>query len=473
MIKRHRSALVLDGSATRLMREQLDQTAVTTTRSALGVPPLTAAIGSACFYVPSLGPIAAEGPIVLFVLATTWAVLALVLFGIYRARKVSDDNLRWWYRAFSLLFAANGLIWGSAALLLWSPDSSLNNLALLMLCILVISNATNEHSESLVFFGAVTVPSVIVSALAFSLQPSAVGTAALILLPLSMVWFTHMSIAANHRFIELVLTRIRNEDLARDFAESRDEALVLKSQAESASRAKSAFLANMSHELRTPLNAIIGFSQIVRDEMFGPVGNARYKSYMSDIEGSGQHLLGIINDILDIAKIEANRMTLSREWIDPAAFIAEAVSVTRGHPRALGAPIEIEQQSPGATVFADSRMMRQTIINLLSNAVKHSLPGTPVKVRTVVTPGGRLRIEVADQGAGIPAGMLDKVFEAFEQADNTFAREKQGTGLGLALVRAFVGAHSGKVWLESAPGEGTTAIIELPGARPLSNSLAA
>jgi len=230
---------------------------------------------------------------------------------------------------------------------------------------------------------------------------------------------------------------------------------------------QAALLNSISHELRTPLNAIIGFSQIVRDEMFGPVGSPRYKDYMIDIEGSGQHLLGIINDILDIAKIEANRMTLTREWIDPASFIAEAAAVTRGQPRAMGVAIEVEQGPTGAVVYADARMMRQTLINLLSNAVKHSLPGTPVLIRTHVTAGGRLRLEVVDQGAGIPQDMLEKVFDAFEQADNSFAREKQGTGLGLALVRAFVRAHGGRVWLESAPGEGTTAIIELPGARPV------
>ncbi len=438
MSQSERIAARYDGLAGRLTREQLDHTAAATSSAAWGVPPLACGIAAAFYFIHSMGPVDPRGAIIFCALTTIWAIAALTLTRIYRRLPAEGRDVRAWYRAFVALFVTNGIVWGSAAFLLWAPGVPLNNVALLALCLLSISSATSEHTESLGFVAAIAIPEVLVVGLAFTLQPSDVAIAAAVMI-----------------------------------AVSRDQALELKGQAESASHAKSAFLANMSHELRTPLNAIIGFSQIVRDEMFGPIGNPRYKSYLGDIESSGQHLLGIINDILDIAKIEANRMTLSREWVDPAAFINEAVAVTCGHPRALGVAIDVEQADAGATVFADARMMRQTLINLLSNAVKHSLPGAPVKVRTALAAGGRLRIEVIDQGAGIPPEMLEKVFEAFEQADNTFAREKQGTGLGLALVRAFVGAHGGKVWLESRPGEGTTAIVELPSARPASASLAA
>lgn len=468
-----RSAQKFSGSRSRLMREQLDHTTATTGRSAMGVPVLTAAIAAACHFVPALGSVGLAGALIWVALASAWTLAAQLLIAAYRRRSVPDGDLPRWYGAFSALFIANGLIWGSAGYFLWSPDSALNNMALLMLGLLVVSNATNEHAESRSLFASVAFPATAASGLAFLLQPSPVGAAALVLIPVAGLWYVFMAIGSNRRFVELVMTRIRNEDLARDFAESRDEALDLKAQAESASHAKSAFLANMSHELRTPLNAIIGFSQIVRDEMFGPVGNARYKSYMSDIESSGQHLLGIINDILDIAKIEANRMSLSREWIDPRLFIEDAVAVTRGLPMAKGIALIVAPFAPEMSVYADMRMMRQTLLNLLSNAVKHSLPGDTVSITASLTPQGYLRIEVADQGAGIPTHMLQKVFEAFEQADNTFAREKQGTGLGLSLVRAFVGAHEGKVWLESAEGQGTTAIVELPGAKIAAETLAA
>lgn len=456
-----------DGPADRLTREQIDQTAAATGSAAIGVAPLASGIAAAFASLDVLGPVETASAVGFAAIASAWAVLAVLVTRAYRAQKPDERDLRAWHNMFVCLFVANGLAWGSAAFLLWAPGNPLNNFALVALALLSISSATSEHTESTTFFAAIAIAESLMVALAFLVQPSDAALACAILLPMGLIWYGMMAITARRRFIELVMTRIRNEDLARDFAASRDEAVTLRLQAEAASHSKSAFLANMSHELRTPLNAIIGFSQIVRDEMFGPVGSPRYKDYMIDIEGSGQHLLGIINDILDIAKIEANRMTLTREWIDPASFIAEAVAVTRGQPRAMGVAIEVEQGPTGAVVYADVRMMRQTLINLLSNAVKHSLPGTPVLIRTHVTAGGRLRLEVVDQGAGIPKDMLEKVFDAFEQADNSFAREKQGTGLGLALVRAFVGAHGGRVWLESAPGEGTTAIIELPGARPV------
>lgn len=455
-----------DGPADRLTREQLDQTSASTGRAALGVPPLAGGIAAAFYFIDSMGDVSADGALTFWLLTSLWAVAATLLTRAYHRQPEETRDLRAWRTVYMALFAANGLVWGSAAFLLWAPGVPINNFALLALCLLSISSATSEHTESFGFFAAIAFTETAVFALAFAFQPNETTLAAAVMLSLGLVWYCFMSLTARRRFIELVTTRIANEDLARDIAASRDEAVALKVQAESASHAKSTFLANMSHELRTPLNAIIGFSQIVRDEMFGPIGSPRYKDYLGDIENSGQHLLSIINDILDIAKIESNRMTLSREWVDPAEFIAEAVNVTRGHPRAMGVPIEFEGEEGVTCVFADSRMMRQTLINLLSNAVKHSLPGSPVRVRARLAPVGRLRIEVIDQGAGIPTHMLDRVFDAFEQADNTFAREKQGTGLGLALVRAFVGAHGGKVWLESAPGEGTTAIIELPGARP-------
>ncbi len=473
MAKHERVVRRFDAPRDRLTREQLDQTATATGGAALGVPPLAIAIAIAFYFTPALGPLDAGNAVIFASIVSAWGFLAAALMRTYLRQDPATRDLNAWRRLFIVLFVINGLAWGSASFLLWAPGVPLNNLALLALALLSISSATSEHTESVSFVFAIAIAESAMVALAFILQPSDIVITAGVMLPLGLIWFSLMAFTARRRFTELVTTRIRNEDLARDFAAARDEALDLKAQAESANHAKSVFLANMSHELRTPLNAIIGFSQVVRDEMFGPVGNARYKDYLSDIEKSGQHLLGIINDILDIAKIEANRMTLAREWIDPIGFIQDAIDVTRGHPRAMGVPIEIESSGGGAAVFADGRMMRQTLINLLSNAVKHSLPGSPVKVRSIATPGGHLRIEVVDQGAGIPEAMLDKVFEAFEQADNSFAREKQGTGLGLSLVRAFINAHGGRVWLESRPGEGTTAIIDLPGARPAAASRAA
>jgi len=459
----------------RVMREQLDVTAVSTGRSAYGVPFLGGALALAFSQVAELGAVSAVKSVTFVVVVSLWALAAGLLSWSYERHRRAEQPLRLgrWHAAFILLFLCNGLIWGSAVFLLWAPGVELNNFALLMLCIFTMANVVNEHGESRRFIAAVTTGTTLVTALGFIVQHSPIAMAAAILLPMAAIWFSFMAGTAHNRFVELVRMRLHSEDLARSFAASCEDAMALKTHAEPASHAKSSFLANMSHELRTPLNAIIGFSQIVRDELFGPIGNPKYREYLGDIERSGQHLLGIINDILDIAKIEANKVALAQDWAAPSGFIEEAIRVTRGHPAAAGCALGFDPQHGDALAYVDARMMRQAVINLLSNAVKHNAPGEPVTVRTALTAAGALRIEVTDHGAGIPQHMLERVFGAFEQADNTYSREKQGTGLGLALVRAFVHAHKGRVWLESAEGAGTTAIIELPAERASQTAKAA
>ena len=461
------------GLGDRLLRAELDYAATTTGRSAYGAPILALALTTAFCELDGLGRASWTNGLIFCTAVIGWTIAARLLVRAYVARDGGTANTLAWHSAFSTLFAANGLIWGGISFAFWVPDVALNHYTLLMLCILATASNVNEHAESKRFIVAVCLGNTVVTAMAFLIQPSPVTILAACLLPIALIWFGFMAITANNRFTELVLTRLKNEDLAAGYATSRDEALLLKSEAETASHAKSSFLANMSHELRTPLNAIIGFSQIVRDELFGPVGNAKYKEYLADIEKSGQHLLGIINDILDIAKIEANKVELAQDWGAPAAFIEEAIRVSRGHPAAAGTTIEYLPDHGDAMVFGDARMLRQVVINLLSNALKHNVAGEAITVRTAITPASALRIEVRDRGAGIPAAMLERVFGAFEQADNTYAREKQGTGLGLALVKAFVGAHHGRVWLESDEGAGTAAIIELPETRRTARVMAA
>ena len=456
-----------------MTREQLDVTAAATSRGAYAVPFLAAGLAAAFCLLDQLGHIPADRGILFAALVTVWAILAGVLSAVYlKLRPVIADH-ETWHRAFLALYVLNGLVWGLASFLLWAPGVPINNFTLLTLCILVMANAVNEHGESRRFMAAVSISNVAMTGTAFLTQPSDLTMTAAVLLPIALIWFSFMAGTAQKRFVELVYMHLHSEDLARSFAKACEDAMALKSEAESASHAKSSFLANMSHELRTPLNAIIGFSQLVRDELFGPIGNPKYREYLADIERSGQHLLGIINDILDIAKIEANKVALAQDWARPRDFIEDAIRVARGHPAAAGCSLVFDAHDRETQVFVDARMMRQAVINLLSNAIKHNAPGEPVTVRTALTAGGALRIEVTDRGAGIPMHMLERVFGAFEQADNTYAREKQGTGLGLALVRAFVKAHEGKVWLESVEGEGTTAIVELPRTRAADAALAA
>lgn len=235
--------------------------------------------------------------------------------------------------------------------------------------------------------------------------------------------------------------------------------------AELANRAKSKFLANMSHELRTPLNAIIGFSEIMRQEMFGPLGADRYREYTSDIQDSGRHLLNVIDDILDISKIEAGRYALEDEEVDLAAVLRWSVDIMRARTMDKEQQVRLQMPDPMPAVNADRRAMRQIMLNLLSNAAKFTGEGGNIEVGVLLDDAGDLSISVRDDGIGIPDDKLAEVMEPFGQVDDTNARQHGGTGLGLPITKSLIEMHGGSFVLESAVGEGTTARMTLPGWR--------
>ncbi|MDJ0948384.1 MAG: PAS domain S-box protein [Alphaproteobacteria bacterium] len=235
--------------------------------------------------------------------------------------------------------------------------------------------------------------------------------------------------------------------------------------AQAASRAKSEFLANMSHELRTPLNAIIGFSEMMKGELLGPLGDDNYRQYAHDIHESGSHLLSLINDILDLSKIEAGKFELEEATIDIGRSIAASVRLIRPRAEEAGLKLMIDV-SPGLPALsADERALKQILLNLLSNAVKFTPRGGTVTVAASVDADGRPSISVSDSGIGMAEDELATAMSSFGQIDSTYTRQHQGTGLGLPLVKALVELHGGQFQLDSAPGKGTTATARLPAAR--------
>lgn len=238
-----------------------------------------------------------------------------------------------------------------------------------------------------------------------------------------------------------------------------------KEEAEIANRAKSEFLANMSHELRTPLNAIIGFSDIMRNEMFGPLGSANYREYAGDIHDSGDHLLSLINDILDLSKVEAGKYELIEEDIDIADTLTGSLRLLK--PKYEEAKLEITiDLTPGLPrLRADSRGLKQILINLLSNAIKFTPAGGNIGVSARLDAEGRFVLAVADTGIGMTPPEIDKAMTLFGQADGAMDRRYQGTGLGLPLVDALATLHGGEFHIRSAPDEGTTATVILPANR--------
>jgi two-component system cell cycle sensor histidine kinase PleC len=243
----------------------------------------------------------------------------------------------------------------------------------------------------------------------------------------------------------------------RELAESYNEE---KIRAEAANQAKSEFLANVSHELRTPLNAIIGFSEMMRDGVLGPIGNPKYEAYVRDINASGRYLLEMINDILDMSKIEAGRMTLSPAWVELASVFEECLTVVL--PSALEGKVELIQAGASTLSFyGDKRALKQVLINLLSNAVKFTPPGGKVILRAYRYRGS-VRISIADTGVGIAKHDLGRLGKPFEQVGNQLTKGHKGTGLGLAISRSLVEMHGGKLDIKSRVGEGTTVTCILP-----------
>ena len=235
-----------------------------------------------------------------------------------------------------------------------------------------------------------------------------------------------------------------------------------RSEAEAANRAKGDFLANMSHELRTPLNAIIGFSEVISNELFGPINNEKYLEYIRDIHTSSLHLLSIINDVLDMSKIEAGKVELSKEIVQIQSVIGEVMRMV--HERARSRDIELTALLPDEDVeiWADERSMKQIFLNLLSNAIKFSKDGGQIYVRIVADQPDVAVLEIEDHGIGMSEEEQERALQPFGQAKPATTRNYGGTGLGLPITKGLVEAHGGTLTIDSRAGDGTSVRIVLP-----------
>jgi signal transduction histidine kinase len=264
----------------------------------------------------------------------------------------------------------------------------------------------------------------------------------------------------NHRVRYILRASRAFEELRR----GQERLIAARDAAEAASRSKSEYLANMSHELRTPLNAIIGFSGMMSDRMFGPL-NEKYSEYAGIIGDSGRHLLAIINNILDLAKADANRLIITEEEVEIARIVALSTSIVQqlAHNAEVDFATEAEDSLPH--VLADSAKLTQILVNLLSNAIKFTPAGGKVRLKIGEEPGGGLIFQVVDTGIGMSAEQIPIALSAFGQVDSGLNRQYNGVGLGLPLTKRLIELHDGTIEITSEPGRGTTVSFHLPEAR--------
>ena len=238
-----------------------------------------------------------------------------------------------------------------------------------------------------------------------------------------------------------------------------------KDEAETASRSKTEFLANMSHELRTPLNAVIGFAEIMEGELLGPIGSPRYLEYTKDIGDSARHLLNIINDILDVSKIEAGKVDLHEENVDVARVVGDVLRLLRGRADATGRDIRVGDLGDLPRLRADERMLKQILLNVLVNGLKFTVEGGRVGIDTRLTADREIEFTITDDGVGIDPKDIPRALARFGQVEGGMARKYPGTGLGLPLAVSLVDLHGGRFDLESKRGEGTRVTITFPAYR--------
>ena len=354
--------------------------------------------------------------------------------------------------------------WASLGYFLWVPHNDLPCLIVIMLiaCTVAGNGALVGASRAMTI---VSYGSYGLSLILAPLQSGGLvydGIAVLAVLYIGYMMFMSRQIYLTAR--DMLLLRYEKNDLIEALARSKAESDRAREHAEGASRAKSQFLANMSHELRTPLNAILGFSEMITSRIFAGAPEKQYE-YAGLIHSSGHHLLTLINDILDLAKIESGSWTLREKDVDLGPLIADACAMIEPRAAAGGCTLAIEIDAALPPVLADERALKQVLLNLTSNAVKFTRAGGHITIFGRREDSGEVCLGVSDTGVGIAPDDLARVFENFGQGRHDVVAADKGTGLGLPIVKGLIEAHGGRIALSSEVGEGTTVTVYLPASR--------
>ncbi len=394
-------------------------------------------------------------------LASAAATIAIAIYH-HEAPRYPGSVPDHWARLHCGVHLLVSAAWGAMPWILWDSDNPVNHIFLAAAAIAVVSALVVARGSNMAMFVTGLLPISVMTTLRFALGHSVLDHVIALAAPLfalHMWWGGRPLVERMHEDARL---RFQVEDLARELEETRDEALKKRFEAETANASKTTFLANMSHELRTPLNAILGFAEIIAQECFGRVGNPKYKDYARDIHTSGAHLLSLINDLLDVAKIEAGRMEIRANPLDARGMFEAAFKLVgaKADEKRQSLTLLVEPSCP--PLYADERALKQILINLVSNAVKFTPEDGHIEVVASGSRDGFFQLMVRDDGPGIPKDKLDQIFLPFSRVDNRYDRQSGGTGLGLALVKGLAELHGGRAWIESELGHGSAVFVALP-----------
>ncbi|WP_460930763.1 sensor histidine kinase [Shinella zoogloeoides] len=444
-------------------REMMQLHITATVHGALAIPVVVVLIAAGGIYLTQESGLLA------------WAVLALSVHAIgmlvaRRARRhdITGENVRRWQRRFLVAQVLMGLAWATFSLQTCGRCSGVafdfykGSSLLVALAVTAMSTLMLRHAILCAFL-----PTVLVLAVSSLLhpEPSTVGMTAIVAAALAfLVFMTHR---LRHTSAQLLSSQSEKDDLIAELEVAKSMSDEARRRAEEANLAKSRFLASMSHELRTPLNAILGFSEVMSTEVLGPLNNPVYKEYTSDIHRSGQHLLNLINEILDLSRIEAGKYDLAEDSVALVDIAEDCIGMVQLRARAKNITITEQVESSMPAVWADEKALRQVILNLLSNAVKFTPQGGEIVVKAGWTAGGGQYVSIRDNGPGIPEDEIPVVLSAFGQGSIAIKSAEQGTGLGLPIVQAILAKHNGEFILKSRLREGTEAIAILPAKRVL------
>jgi two-component system cell cycle sensor histidine kinase PleC len=444
-------------------REMLQLHIASTVQSALAVPMVVVLIAAGGIYLT--GEI---GLIAWAVLALSMHALGMIVARRARGREITAETVRRWQRRFLIAQVFMGFAWAAFALQTCGQcggvtfDFYKGTALLVALAATAMSTLMLRHAVLYAF-----TPTIVALSISAALRPDSATIGTVGIIASAMVFLVFMTHRLRHTSAQLLSSQSEKDDLIAELEVAKSMSDEARRRAEEANLAKSRFLASMSHELRTPLNAILGFSEVMSTEVLGPLNNPVYKEYTSDIHRSGQHLLNLINEILDLSRIEAGKYDLSEDSVHLVDIAEDCIGMVQLRARAKNITIAEQVEGGMPAVWADEKALRQVILNLLSNAVKFTSQGGEIIVKAGWTAGGGQYVSIKDNGPGIPEEEIPIVLSAFGQGSIAIKSAEQGTGLGLPIVQAILAKHNGEFILKSKLREGTEAIAILPAKRVL------